>query len=194
MAPANDGLHGEPQMDLSTWVGYYAVNTTGTRASLQPTLILPKADNKPEPDSLLRILRECGGGSWNDAEGWLHGVPELVCEVANTTAAKDLGVKYDTYEAAGVREYIVWRTAAGLFDWFVLAKKKYVALTPDPADGLLKSVAFPGLWLDVPALLAGNGRRVLETLQKGLATPEHAAFEAKLATAAKKKPKPKKKK
>lgn len=63
------------------------------------------------------------------------------------------------------------------------------------ADGLLKSVTFPGLWLDVAALLAGNGRTVFEALQKGLATPEHAAFEAKLAaTAAKKKPKPKKKK
>jgi len=194
MAPANDGLHGEPQMGLSTWIGHYAVYTTGTRASLQPTLNLPTSQTKPEPDSLLRVLPECGGGSRHDAKGWLHGVPELVCEMANTSAATDLGVKYDNYEANGIAEYIVWRTAAGLFDWFVLKRKTYVPLAPDPADGYLKSIAFPGLWLDVAALLAGDGRTVLAVLQKGLATAEHAAFEAKLAATAAKKAKPKKRK
>jgi len=187
MAPANDGLHAEPQMDLSTWVGYYAIYTTGTRASLQPTLQLPTSATKPEPDSLLRILPECGGHTSTDEEGWLHGVPDLVCEVANSSARIDLGVKYDNYEANGVAEYIVWRTAAGLLDWFVLKRKKYVPLSADPADGYLKSVVFPGLWLDVAALLVGDGRTVLSVLQQGLATPAHAAFEAKLAAKAAKK-------
>ena len=194
MAPASDGLHCEPQLTLGSFLHQYATFTTGTRASLQPTLLLPNSETKPEPDSLLRVLPECGGRSWHDAEGWLHGVPDLLCEVANSSARIDLGVKYDNYEANGVAEYIVWRTAAGLFDWFVLKRKKYVSLTPDPADGYLKSVAFPGLWLDVAALLAGDGRTVLAVLQKGLATPEHAAFEAKLAATAAKKAKPKKRK
>jgi hypothetical protein len=39
----------------------------------------------------------------------------------------------------------------------------------------------PGLWLDVAALLEGNLSRVLAVLQKGLATPEHAAFVERLA-------------
>ena len=81
-----------------------------------------------------------------------------------------------------------------MFDWFILRRKKYVPLLPDPADGYLKSVVFPGLWLDVTALLAGDGRTVLAAIQKGLATLEHAAFEAKLAATAAKNAKPKKRK
>jgi hypothetical protein len=40
---------------------------------------------------------------------------------------------------------------------------------------------FPGLWLDPAALLRRDGKRVREVLDQGLATPEHAAFVAKLA-------------
>jgi hypothetical protein len=37
---------------------------------------------------------------------------------------------------------------------------------------LLKSQAFPGLWLDVKALLRGNLKKVLATLQPGLKVEE----------------------
>ena len=48
-------------------------------------------------------------------------------------------------------------------------------------DGTLRSRAFPGLWLDPAALLAGDIAAVLATLERGLASPEHAAFVAELA-------------
>jgi Uma2 family endonuclease len=39
-------------------------------------------------------------------DGYLHGGPDLVIEVlSSATAARDRGVKYELYEAAGVREY-----------------------------------------------------------------------------------------
>lgn len=41
---------------------------------------------------------------------------------------------------------------------------------------LLCSEVFPGLWLDVDAMLAGNLARVLEVLQQGIACPEHQQF------------------
>lgn len=40
----------------------------------------------------------------------------------------------------------------------------------------MKSRIFPGLWLDSPALLAGNLASVLETVRQGTQSPEHAAF------------------
>jgi hypothetical protein len=52
-------------------------------------------------------------------------------------------------------------------------------LKPD-REGIWKSRVFPGLWLDGPALLARDTVRLVATLQKGLATPEHAAFVRKL--------------
>jgi hypothetical protein len=44
------------------------------------------------------------------------------------------------------------------------------------SEGLLKSGIFPGLWLDVPALLRADMKTVLATLRRGTESPEHAAF------------------
>jgi hypothetical protein len=58
---------------------------------------------------------------------------------------------------------------------------RHYQLIPVPRDGIVRSRVFPGLWLDVPALLAGNMSRVLEVLEDGLHTPEHARFVQHLA-------------
>jgi hypothetical protein len=88
-----------------------------------------------------------------------------------------------------VKEYLVWRSTEGLVDWFVLKRKHYTSLVSEP-DGIFRSETFPGLWLDVEALLARDHARLVEILQKGVSSPEHAAFVVKLkATAAKRKKK-----
>jgi hypothetical protein len=48
---------------------------------------------------------------------------------------------------------------------------------------LYRSTAFPGLWLDPQALLTGDRKRLREVVDLGCATPEHAAFVARLAAA-----------
>jgi Uma2 family endonuclease len=180
VAPISGG-HSEPQMNASIWLGTYAVYTAGVKAH-SPTTIYMSGQTSPEPDALLRILPECGGQSALGDDDYLHGPPELIVEVANTSAGRDLGPKLDAYQADGVKEYLVWRTADSVLDWFVLKRKKYVPLAPD-ADGRLKSETFPGLWLDVPALLAGDMVKVLQVVQEGIASAEHAAFVAKLQAA-----------
>jgi hypothetical protein len=52
---------------------------------------------------------------------------------------------------------------------------EYHRVTPGD-DGIVRSQVFPGLWLDVPALLRGDLAAVLSALQRGLATSEHAEF------------------
>ena len=47
-------------------------------------------------------------------------------------------------------------------------------------SGLYRSEVFPGLWLDPTALIRGDLATVLQRLQEGLASPEHAAFVARL--------------
>lgn len=44
------------------------------------------------------------------------------------------------------------------------------------SDSIIRSSAFPGLWLAVTALLEGRIMDVLGMLQTGLASPEHQAF------------------
>jgi hypothetical protein len=180
--------HSEPHASIVTWLGTYAAFTGGV-ASLSPiTTILPSQTTGLEPDAVLRIREDCGGGSRIGTDKFLHGVPELLAEISYTSGSRDFGPKFDAYQADGVPEYLVWRTAEQEVHWFALRRKKYAALTPH-ADGTLRSEQFPGLWLDVPALLAGDMAKVLATLQQGIASPEHAAFVAKLRKAAAKRKK-----
>jgi hypothetical protein len=46
---------------------------------------------------------------------------------------------------------------------------------------VVRSEVFPGLWLNVPAMLAFDGASVLKTLNEGIGLPEHVVFVAKLA-------------
>lgn len=67
-------------------------------------------------------------------------------------------------------------------DWFILRGGQYERLAQG-VDGLLRSEVFPGLWLDPKAMIAGDLRRVIELVQAGLASPEHAAFLKRLGVA-----------
>jgi hypothetical protein len=50
-----------------------------------------------------------------------------------------------------------------------------------PPDGVLCSIAFPSLWLNVQALLDGTMWQVVETLTRGMASREHEEFVRQLA-------------
>jgi hypothetical protein len=49
--------------------------------------------------------------------------------------------------------------------------------------GIYKSTVFPGLWLDVPALLGHDAEKLYSALDQGMATPEYAAFAAQVKAA-----------
>ncbi|MBE9080376.1 Uma2 family endonuclease [Romeria aff. gracilis LEGE 07310] len=100
---------------------------------------------------------------------------ELVIEIAASSAAIDLHDKKRAYRRNQVREYLVWRTLEGRFDWFRLEADDYVSQVPD-SQGIIRSQIFPGLWLAVSALLLGDMPTVLSVLHQGLDSPEHRAF------------------
>jgi len=113
-------------------------------------------------------------------DDYAEGAPELIIEVAASSASIDLHDKQHAYRRNGIREYIVWQIYSGRVNWWALHDDEYRPLAPDAA-GVLKSEVFPGLWLHVPALLADDLAKVLMTLQQGIASDGHAAFVAKLA-------------
>ncbi|MBI5383127.1 MAG: Uma2 family endonuclease [Verrucomicrobia bacterium] len=182
-SPVRADQHGEPDNLIQGWLCNYCIGTPGVRAATNSTTRLGP-DDVPQPDGVLRILPERGGQARLDAKGYLLGAPELVVEVAASSASLDVREKLASYRRAGVREYLVWRTEDSAVDWWVLEEDEYRPL-PGSAEGVLRSQVFPGLWLDVPALLAEDGGRLMATLEKGLASPEHAAFAAELQRRAK---------
>jgi Uma2 family endonuclease len=174
--------HANPDSLIQTWLGLYAIRTPGTQASVNATVRLgPK--NVPQPDALLRILPECGGQTRLDPKEYFLGPPELIVEIAASSAAIDLHDKLRAYRRAGVREYLVWRPLDRQFDWFVLDRNEYRPNTP-ARPGVLQSPHFPGLALAVDALLSDDSAQVMDVLQTNLQTPAHSAFVAQLAAKA----------
>jgi Uma2 family endonuclease len=165
-------VHSQPHADLMTWLGYYRANAAGVAAYDNPTLRLDDL-NEPQPDALLRL--ETGGGSWIADDDYLAGVPELVVEIAASSASYDLHEKLRVYEQHGIPEYLVWRTFDRAIDWFIWHEGRYQSLTAT-AVGILCSQQFPGLWLDPMALIQGDLARVLGVLQQDLAGSAHQAF------------------
>ena len=100
-------------------------------------------------------------------------------EVAASSVSIDLNTKLRIYRRNGMREYLVWRVQDQALDWFVLRLGQYDRLPLSPA-GVYQSEAFPGLWLDAAALARSDPATVLQVLQQGIASPEHAAFVAAL--------------
>jgi Uma2 family endonuclease len=177
-SPVRHRAHSHPHIHLTGWLVQYEAGTPGVEAGDNGTVRLD-LDNEPQPDALLFIDPACGGQARIDADDYIEGAPELVAEVASSSASYDLHVKLRVYRRNGVREYIVWRVLEQELDWFVLRAGQYARMSVD-AEGLLKSEVFPGLWLDPAALLRGDLATVLAVVQRGLASPEHAAFVARL--------------
>ena len=174
--------HGEPHLQAMFWLGTYLTTTRGVTGGVDTTIRLD-LDNRPQPDGHLRIRPECGGKARISPDRYVVGAPELVIEIARSTASYDLHNKLNAYRRNEVLDYVVWRVHDRQVDWFTLRESSYERLTVSP-DGLYKSPFLPGLWLDPSALVDGDYAAVLDAAQRGLASPEHAAFVAKLAAEA----------
>ncbi len=165
-SPVRMTQHAGPHADMITWLGVYRAATPGVMLGDNATLRLDPA-NELQPDALLRLEPSFGGSSQLDEDDYLVGAPELVVEVAASSASTDLHDKLEVYRRNGVREYLVWQIAEPKLHWFELRAGAYVRLEPDEA-GILRSPTFPGLWLDAQALLSGDMARVLNVLQTGI--------------------------
>jgi len=174
--------HGQPHGFLVTWLGVYGSSTVGVELGIEPSVRLD-LDNEPQPDAVLLIEAAAGGRSHLSVDDYVEGAPELVAEIAASSAAIDLGDKKRAYRRNGIQEYIVWQVFDQKLDWFYLQDGEYLSLPMD-ADGIIRSRVFPGLWLAVDHLLSGNMTQVLAVVQMGLAAPDHAQFVQQLSDAA----------
>lgn len=164
-------VHGQPHAYIMGWLAVYHAATPGTQFADNTTVRLD-TDNEPQPDALLRIE---GGQSQIDVDDYIQGAPELIVEIAASTASYDLQEKLQVYRRNGVQEYLVWQVSDRILDWFRLREGKYIKLQPDKKN-IIKSEVFSGLWLAIDSLLNYNLAEVIETVQQGLATKEHQDF------------------
>jgi Uma2 family endonuclease len=162
-------------------MGNYLAATPGVYGGDNATLLLD-LDNEPQPDLVLYIDEKRGGRAKINKDDYLEGAPELIVEVAASTAAYDLHDKLKVYRRNGIQEYLVFVTYEAEVRWHVLREGQYELLTADE-QGILRSEVFPGLWLHPEHFWNGDGAALTTVLQAGLASPEHAAFVNRLQQA-----------
>jgi Uma2 family endonuclease len=171
--------HGTNHLPLGTVFFAYEGNTPGVESGDNTTILLGE-EGEPQPDLFLRILPEFGGQSRTTADDYMQGAPELVAEIAHSSQAIDLHAKRRDYTRYGVTEYLVLCLRERQLRWFDLRANQ--ELQAD-ADGVFRLHSFPGLWINAEAILAKDYRKLMATLEQGLATAEHTAFVSRLATA-----------
>ena len=110
------------------------------------TAVALDANNAPEPDILFvsadrrHIIQEKG----------VMGSPDLVIEILSAgTVRYDRGAKFDAYERAGVRElWLIDPYGPAGTEFYRLEGRRFQPFIPD-ADGILRSAAVNGFWIDV---------------------------------------------
>ena len=177
-SPVRLSRHGRPHIRIGSWLANYEASTPGVIAA-DNTSVRIDDESMPQPDVCLFIDPARGGQATISEDDYVEGGPELVVEVSASTVSIDLHTKFRVYRRNNVREYIVWRVLDGIVDWFVLRDGEYVRLAAGP-DAILRSEIFPGLWLDPVALTGGDLAGVLAALARGIASPEHVDFVARL--------------
>ncbi|NEQ32214.1 MAG: Uma2 family endonuclease [Leptolyngbya sp. SIO4C5] len=171
--------HGNPHALMMAWLGVYHAATPGTYLADNTTVRLDR-DNAPQPDALLRIEPAAGGRSRITEDDYIEGSPELIVEIAASSASYDMNTKLNVYRRNGVQEYVVWQMYENQILWYQLLDDRYQPIMPTPS-GLTESQIFPGLSLDVESMQQRDLATVLAQLQTTLGTPAHQAYIQKLA-------------
>ena len=165
MSPLRAVHHGNPHLLLAQWIATYAMHDPKLIGSDNATIRL-NTDNDPQPD--LCLLRLQGQTRFDD-DGYIVGAPEMIVEIAGSSASYDFGEKRDVYQAAGVGEYLVFEPIEGRIEWWRLENGRFIEIQSE--GGVYKSILFPGLWLDAEALRSANALKLIATLQQGMRTP-----------------------
>jgi Uma2 family endonuclease len=173
-SPLRFTQHGEPHAQMMTWLGVYHATTPGVRIGDNTTVRLD-LENELQPDGILFLDPNRGGQTQISEDDYVEGSPELVVEVASSSASYDFHEKLRVYRRNGVQEYLVWPVCEQQISWFRLQGGEYVQMEPNN-QGVVCSRVFPGLWLAVSSLIAGDLAEVLRVLQQGLGSEEYRLF------------------
>jgi Uma2 family endonuclease len=171
--------HSKGDYCITGLVFQYERATRGVEGGQNVTVILGES-SEPQPDNILMVRADYGGRARirGKATRYIVGPPELVFEVAHSSLSIDLYEKRRDYGEGGVLEYLVLDVQRGQVHWFDLRTDEAVTIA---ADGVVRSLVFPGLWIDTAALLAREINRLADCLDRGLASPEHKRFVEELA-------------
>jgi Uma2 family endonuclease len=142
---------GAPHSFYCSEIGEYLRRILGDRAKIREAHPITLPDNsEPEPD--IAIVRNLST-RYRDR----HPHPEDIfwlIEIADSTLAKDLGLKKDNYAEAGIEEYWVLNLQESVLVVFRDLINSEYRSTTNFTSGLISPLAFPNISIDIQQLLA----------------------------------------
>jgi Uma2 family endonuclease len=124
-SPLRAKAHGKPHGDIMGWLWTYKTATPGVELYDNPTVRLDN-DNEPQPDAVLRLER--GGQSWISEDDYIEGAPELIVEVAASSASYDLPRQTSGLSAQWCKRVHRLAHLQPTDDWFYLEGGEYNSL------------------------------------------------------------------
>jgi Uma2 family endonuclease len=142
---------GAPHSSYCGEIGEYLRKILGDRAKVREAhpITLPN-NSEPEPD--LAIVK-ISSTLYRDR----HPYPEDIfwlLEIANSTLAKDVGIKKDLYADGGIEEYWVLNLPESVLVVFRDLTTSGYQSTTSLTTGMISPLAFPDISIDIQKLLA----------------------------------------
>jgi Uma2 family endonuclease len=142
---------GAPHSAYCSEIGEYLRRVLGDRAKIREAHPITLSDNsEPEPD--IAVVRN-RSTLYRDRHPLSEDIFWLI-EVANSTLAKDLGIKKDAYAQAGIEEYWVLNLQDSVLVVFCNLINSEYRSTTTLTTGTIFPRAFPDISIDVSQLLA----------------------------------------
>jgi Uma2 family endonuclease len=158
-------VHGRASLWLSTYV-----HATPPIRLVENTSIQLAQDDFAQPDLFLWLPKtheqDAAAGQRDEI---LDHAPDLVIEIAASSAAYDLHVKMNAYQRSAAPEYVVFLVYERETVWFAWQDGVYHQRTPDQ-QGIIRSQVFPGLWLDTARFWADDSTGVANVVRRGMKT------------------------
>ncbi|MET0095423.1 Uma2 family endonuclease, partial [Limnospira platensis] len=85
-SPVRVRQHGKPHSDVIGWLVFYRSFTPNIMVC-DNTSVRLDMDNEPQPDALLRMEEAAGGQSRISEDDYIEGPPELIVEIAASSAS-----------------------------------------------------------------------------------------------------------
>ena len=100
-SPVHYSSHSKPHAYIIGWLAFYCSSTPNVDLGDNATVRLDM-DNEVQPDALLRLDAAQGGTSHLSDDDYLEGPPELIVEIAASSASYDLHDKLNVYRRNGL--------------------------------------------------------------------------------------------
>jgi Uma2 family endonuclease len=141
---------GAPHSSYCGEIGEYLRKILGDRAKVREAHPITLSNNsEPEPD--LAIVRT-RSTLYRDRHPYPEDIFWLV-EIANSTLAKDIGMKKDLYASVGIKEYWVLNLPESVLVVFRDLTISGYQSTTSFTSGMISPLAFPDISIDIQQLL-----------------------------------------